>query len=289
MSLKQAIVNESDEEDAKQDFGILCSIEIVILENSEIFLMQNWDHIEAIFKAMNKIPDRDSMSTDINRIRECFIDGKSAEFRQMIILSEFFSPLLMSLFNRNENYKGKAKSVDHYHGIIQPRVLQRFRKFQASSALKADDERFEYFTQNLWPSIKEDLHPKSVLFVNSYFEYVRLKAYLEEEDPGVICVSEYTSQSEKQRAIANLNNGNTKAVCLTERFMYFRPAKIEEIGHLVFYSLPEFPHFYADLAGKSTEVIVLFSKYDGFAVQRIVGDKKTGQLLTSHNDLFTLN
>ncbi|CAG9318556.1 unnamed protein product [Blepharisma stoltei] len=279
MSLRQAILNESEDENAKENLGILCSIEMVVMENSEVFLMQNWDHIETIFKAMNRIPDRDSMTADINRIRDPFIEEKSKEYRQLIIFSEFISPLLLSLFNRNENYKGKAKTIDHYPGVNQYDVVQKYRKFRASSQLSAADERFEYFTQNLWPNIKEDLYPKSILFVASYFEYIRVKAYLEENDPGVLCISEYTQKSDKQRSIANWKNGKNKAICVTERFLYFRPQKFDDIGHLVFYSLPEFNNFYEEFARESKEVISVYCKFDGYSLQRIVGDKKAGQLL----------
>ena len=95
---------------------------------------------------MNLIPDRDSVSTDLNRIRDEYLEGKSKNYRQLVLHTEILTPILMSLFNRNPNTRGKAKTVEHYSASVLP-VLQKFRKFEVNEFSNADNKRFEYFTQ----------------------------------------------------------------------------------------------------------------------------------------------
>ena len=283
LSLKQGITKDEDQ----YDTGILCSVQIAAVIDCHCLLMQNWDHIEDIFRNMNLIPDRDSVTSDINRIRDEYLDGNSKNFRQLIIQTEIITPVIMSLFNRNSNFRGKAKNIEHYAAtVIQ--VSQKFRKFQVSNIRESDEKRFEYFSQYL-SKITEELLPKSIIFVQNYFEYVRLKAYLDENDPGVSCLCEYTPKPERQRAISLWSSTSCKALCITERLLYFRPLHLKGIGHVIFYSIPIFKDNYTELASNSQECVTIFSKYDGFSLQRILGDSKSDKMISSNSEIFSIS
>lgn len=283
LSLKQCLAKDEE----NNDTGIFCSIQLVAIIDAHLLLMQNWDHLEDIFKNMNLIPDRDSVTVDLNRIREEYIQGNSKIFRQLILHTQIVTPFIMSLFNRNPNIRGKSKTVEHYPSKTLP-VVQKFRKFNANDIKTVNDKRFEYFSA-FWLRTKEEILPKSVIFVQNYFEYVRIKSFLEENDPGIVCISEYTSKANRQRSISLWNSNASKAICITERLMYFRKLNLKQIGNLYFYSLPDFKEFYHQLVSCCQESLAIFSRYDGFALQRIIGDLKADKILTSNSEIFSIS
>jgi U3 small nucleolar RNA-associated protein 25 len=277
------------EDEPTRNFDFLSSIEVMALYRADVFLMQNWDHLEEILKVTNKIPKRDSVTSDFNRIRDIYLEEKSENYRQHIIITEFNTPQIMSILSRSKNIHGNIRTVEKYSSNLAQNKLQRFYRFAVSELSELPDRRFEYFTQDYWSKVKEELPKNTIIFVSSYYEYVRLKSYFEENDPGVLCVSEYTPKPERQRAVAHVANGTNKALCVTERLMYFRNPKFKDVGRMVFYSLPENSSYYSTLAENAQEVIGIYSKFDGLALQRIVGDKNAARLLKSANDLFTFH
>jgi U3 small nucleolar RNA-associated protein 25 len=283
LSLKQCL----ERSDGTTDNGILSSIQICAVMETQLLLMQNWDHVEFIFSAMNKIPERDAVTVDLCRIRDEYLDGSSSSFRQLLLQTAFITPVLMSLFSRNTTQRGKAKSVEHYPSPPLS-TTQQFRKFAVDSIPDIPEKRFAYFTA-YWSRVKEELLPKALLLVPSYFEFVRVKAYLEEHDPGVSCVCEYTAKADRQRALAMWNAGTAKAICVTERLMHFRPMKLKEIRQIVVYSLPDFKEVYVELAEQGMETVVIFCKFDGFALQRVVGDARAEKLIMSNSEIFSLS
>lgn len=88
LGLKTAIGADGE---SSYDFDFLSSIEILILDQCDVFLMQNWSHILHIMQHMNKIPVQ-SHDTDFSRIRLWLIDGMAKFYRQTVILSHSASP-----------------------------------------------------------------------------------------------------------------------------------------------------------------------------------------------------
>jgi hypothetical protein len=80
-------------------------------------------------------------------------------------------------------------------------------------------------------------------------------------------------------------------------YLLGRRFQIRGAMHVVFYSLPEYPHFYseivnmlreAEVGGLQNEIssISLFTKYEQMALERIVGREKCAYMLSSKKSTF---
>ncbi|CAO3627587.1 unnamed protein product [Mucor hiemalis] len=102
------------EGDKKRDFDFLSSIELVIMDQSNHFLMQNWEHIEHIFQHLNLTP-KDGHGCDISRIKSWYLDGKAKYLRQTLVFADFLTPEFNALFNKHlKNVSGKLKIKSNF-------------------------------------------------------------------------------------------------------------------------------------------------------------------------------
>src|SRR5690606_30049041 len=113
-------------------------------------------------------------------------------------------------------------------------------------------------------------------------------------------ISEYADVPEASRARSHFLNGKQKVLLYTERAHHFRRYKIKGVKKVIFYSLPDNPVFYHEIAGdylqKSEQSLllepgqgvirVMFSKYDVMKLERIVGTSRVGRMLHEQGDTF---
>lgn len=60
--------------DKERDYDFLSSIELVIVDQADVILTQNWEHLLNVFACINqKITT--SHDTDFSRVRHCYLDG----------------------------------------------------------------------------------------------------------------------------------------------------------------------------------------------------------------------
>jgi len=70
---------------------------------------------------------------------------------------------------------------------------QVFQYFDSPSLTETDNARFEFFTKKVLPSLKEKLMSHTLVFVASYFDFVRLRNYFKkEEETRFVQICEYT-------------------------------------------------------------------------------------------------
>lgn len=67
-------------------------------------------------------------------------------------------------------------------------VRQVFERFDvpASSPVEAADARFEFFRSTVWPRLKESSACGLLIFVPHYFDFVRLRNFLDEQVCAVL-------------------------------------------------------------------------------------------------------
>lgn len=93
----------------KRDTDFLSSLDMVILDQADVLLMQNWDHVSEALGLMGK-PPRDDHNTDFSRVRPYFLENQASRFRQNILLSRFLDPLMSAAFNKScHSHAGKVR------------------------------------------------------------------------------------------------------------------------------------------------------------------------------------
>jgi U3 small nucleolar RNA-associated protein 25 len=180
LGLRMAI---GSEEEKKLDFDFLSSIELVIVDQADALLMQNWEHVEFIFEHLN-IQPKDAHGCDFSRVRSWYLDDQAKYFRQTVILSAFNTPELAELFRAHcHNWAGKARLQQECPGTIQylpVKARQTFSRFDAASIAADPDARFAYFTKAIVPMLtrhKARDAAGTLVFIPSYLDFVRVRNY----------------------------------------------------------------------------------------------------------------
>ncbi|KAI6784430.1 U3 small nucleolar RNA-associated protein 25 [Emericellopsis cladophorae] len=307
LGLRMAI--GSEEEKKKVDYDFLSSIEMVVMDQSDALLMQNWEHIEFIFEHLNLQP-KDAHDCDFSRVRSWYLEDWAKYFRQTVILSAFNTPELTELFRtRCQNWQGKARLQLEYAGNLQQlgvKAKQTFSRFQAPSPDKDPDARFKYFTSAIVPGLVKRAKDATgtLIYIPSYLDFVRVRNYFANAQEVLSlsfgAISEYSDVPEASRARSHFLNGRHRVLLYTERAHHFRRYQLRGVHRVIFYGLPDNPIFYKEIAGgylgKSEEdmriepgqgsVRVMFSKYDVMKLERTVGSKRVGKMIQDRGDTF---
>lgn len=184
------------EGEAERDHDFLSSIELLILDQTEIFLMQNWDHLTHVLAHLHLQP-RDSHGTDFSRIRNWTLNGWSKYYRQTLLFSSGALPEINSIFNKRcFNYAGAVKVCNPVSrcSIVNVRVQlpQVYRKFSTDSFSSCINDRFDFFVNQLLPQYKDPIMKQCLVYVPSYFDYVKIRNYFKKEDISFVQICEYS-------------------------------------------------------------------------------------------------
>jgi U3 small nucleolar RNA-associated protein 25 len=307
LGLRMAIGSEEDKK--KIDYDFLSSIEVVVVDQADAQLMQNWEHVEYIFEHLNKQP-KDAHGCDFSRVREWYLEDWSKYFRQNILLSAFNTPELSELVRTScQNWAGKLRLQPEYPGVLQQlgvQVKQTFSRFESNSVSKDPDARFNYFISAIVPSLAKRVKDSSgtLIFIPSYLDFVRVRNYFATsaavESLSFGTISEYAEVPEASRARSYFLNGRHKVLLYTERAHHFRRYQLKGTKRVIMYSLPDNPIFYREIAGEflgrseldsrlepgQGTVRVVFSKYDSMKLERIAGTQRAGKMIQERGDTF---
>lgn len=87
------------------------------------------------------------------------------------------------------------------------------------------EQRFQHFAKHIWPRIADSRSPGVLLFVSSYYDYVRVRNFLKAQGASFSVNCEYTPGSDVLRARTRFAKQERKVLLYTERaHFYFRPA-----------------------------------------------------------------
>jgi U3 small nucleolar RNA-associated protein 25 len=289
-------------EGEKQDYDFLSSIEMLILDQTDVFLMQNWEHLTHIFDHLNIIP-KQSHGTDYSRVRMSTVNGCAKYYRQTMLFSGTHSPEVNGLFNKYcSNYNGKVRYTNtNTNGSISQiasQISQVFHRIPSTNFAEDPDTRFQYFIKKVVPEFQSNLFAGTAVFIPSYFDFVRVRNHFKKERLSFVQISEYSKRSNITRSRAMFLDKSKHYLLFTERFNFFYRYKLKGIRHIIFYQLPQFPHFYSEIvnsmmtsgsdSSSSVSCTVLYSRFDGFKLEAVVGSTRCKQLLGSSKDTHML-
>lgn len=287
------------EGESERDYDFLASIELLVMDQTDVFLMQNWDHIMHVLNHLHMQP-KHSHGTDFSRVRTWSLNGWAKYYRQTIIFSSNNLPEINAIFNKKcQNYAGKVKVINPIEiGCISQVVVQIphiFQRFDCQNAAEAIDSRFDFFVKKILPQQKESLMKHTLIYIPSYFDFVRVRNYFKKEDVGFVQICEYSKEGKVARARDMFYHGDAHFLLYTERFHFFHRKRIKGIKHIIFYQPPTFPNFYYEMCNLLQETIlnkkssglsnmtvsIIYSKYDVFQLSAIIGTEKSGKMLQS--------
>ena len=247
-------------------YDFLSSIEIFLMDFSEVFIYQNMEHLNEILSFLNKSPKNNQNIVDINRIKENYANNYGEYLRQNIIISQFKCIDIDAAINDIcKNINGKILlngPYDNQITLLKNEFEEKYRllssdnyeiryEFKILRDLKKDEEDFEekfnYFTKNIWQNLYESFEKHTIIFVSSTFDYMILKSFFKKKSKSVCFISEDTDKRDWQRNRLFFEQGKYKFLLYDERAHVYKKINLKFAKNIFFYSLPEDPMIFNEM------------------------------------------
>ncbi|KAL7713700.1 Digestive organ expansion factor family protein [Entamoeba marina] len=245
---------------------IFSSLKIIMVESVDVVEMQNISHLMELLQVSNKVPSKPH-GTDIRRVYMHEVEGKSEYYRQTIVYSRYRTPYLNSIIRNCVNSKvyqiTETTTTGSLLNVVRTLPIS-FYSYNVTTPLKTPDERFDYFTKQFLAGFVDGLKQQVLLYIPSYFDYLRIKQYFSNENINCLCI-----------------------------FHFYHRFRLGGIKHIIFYELPNPTHYVSEfinmISGKITDatVHVLFNRLDAQKLRGVVGDERAAYLMTSQQNKHT--
>lgn len=261
---EQDAIKANDDEQVPEsgDRDFLSSVEIIVLDQADIFLMQNWEHVLDIMQHINLIPKK-PRKMDVSRIRLYHLEDWSKYYRQLIMFTSISVPLVHSFFQAHSlNYEGyltfKHRVESPQAKQVSSRCKQHFLYYDSRDAKAACDDRYTFFVKQVLPKfIKPGAGNEitgtdgpldhTLIVVSSYFDYVRLRNYFRREKLSFTQICEYTEDNKVAKARQLFYFGARQFLLYTERCHFYHRYRIKGVRRVIFYEPPAYAKFYSEI------------------------------------------
>ena len=231
------------------------------------------------------------------------LDGRSRHYRQTAIFSHCYLPEASALLNRRRsNYVGRVRTLQEVASGEVSRVAlpvpMVFHRVECGGLAASLDDRFSHFEAKIMPDFRRDTTFHTMVFVPSYFDFVRVRRWFDRSDLDFLEVCEYTKDRDVAKARDHFFHGETHFLLYTERAHFYRRFRIKGARHLVFYQLPQYPHFFSELCNalqaaggggaNSLSVTVLYTRFDAARLAAVVGSDRARTMITGKKSVHML-
>ncbi|OUM60744.1 hypothetical protein PIROE2DRAFT_62958 [Piromyces sp. E2] len=188
----------------------------ILYSNSDNNKMDEIRSLYTLHSLNHVFKTRDKILKNTERIKHLQEKGEDIPAKylcQNLIFTEYLTPELNSLFNTYcKNISGKIKIRHQHYGTINDVIIpvqQTYHRIATKSIKQADDDRFNFFIYKVLPSIQKSviLQMHTAIYVPSYFDFIRIRNYMDENDYSYHVLSEYTEPSDISRARSDFYHG----------------------------------------------------------------------------------
>ena len=131
---------------------------------------------------------------------------------------------------------------------VLTRIHQVFQVVPGITSFVEEDEiRFKFFKEKILRQILKIGQRQTLIVTPSYFSYVRIRNELIRQEVDAAFVCEYSRDSEISRGRSRFFHGQTSILLYSGRAHFFRRYMMRGSMHVIFYSLPEYAHFYPEI------------------------------------------
>lgn len=293
------VISSNDKDDVpsnKADVDFLSSIDVCLIARSDVLLMQNWDHVNIILASMNRQPKKVS-GIDFSRVQNFHLEGNGACWRQLIFVSQFTNPHILSTFRRHaKNVEGSLKMRQTFRSGDASicdvfSVRQIFQRVNCLSPSSAGLDRLRYFSEHILPKLMRSKQKHTLIYIQSYFDFIALRNLLLKFEADFVSITEYARVSEVSRGRARFMQGQKSMLLYTGRAHFFLRHDIKGTRHVLFFGLPDYAEFYPAIVntlncnGINTvpcmpvSCLSLFTKYDAHQLEQIVGTSHAQRMI----------
>lgn len=285
-------------------FDFLSSLEMVVADQTDVMLMQNWEHVEYVFGQMSHLPIKTRPEIDFSRVRQYYLNRQAKLFRQSVFLSSTINVDLNALFNRQclnafGRFKIRPANIEGSVSKIlagTASLRQVFFRLSPTSIVDSDDVRFDYFTKQVWEHLSGTAMDGTLIIVPSYFDFPRLREFfrsiVQTSDVNVVAVSEYTKETRGIKYRKHFYTGRAQILLITERYHWYKRIRIRGIKSVIWYSPPLFPQLYPEIANWVEEggsTLTLYSQYDIMNLEGIVGRERAEAMVSSERTTHSIS
>ncbi|GMT18822.1 hypothetical protein PFISCL1PPCAC_10119, partial [Pristionchus fissidentatus] len=259
--------------DSGKESHLLASMQLVVVDEADILLQQNWEHLPLIFSTLHSPPNK--INTDVSRVRTQYLDGFASCLSQTLLFSAHRHELFTALSMGNSNHRGMISFRPPSEGLltqIELRLCQELHSIKCDDPASQSDARFNFFKEKICPTLS--MH--TAIFISSYYDYVRVRNQMKKDTESFVQCHEYAPLNKITRARDLFYHGEKKLMLITERFHHFNRVNIRKMQKIVFYQPPSRPSFYIDLINMCQpegrlQSTLLFTQYDRIRMENIFG------------------